>query len=277
MSGVNLRYVASSGNIYGLQDGTLKTRRGANFHDWAWTPSGVALQYGTRVSAFTRPAKVYDATLTLFGTDEEKLAYLEKLHDDFELDVRNVTPGRLVWNDSYIECYATSSKTAPDDSNILVNNQVAFYCPHPFWIKEESRSFHASASGSSEEFLDYDYDYDYDYYSGGSGSSVWTTEFPFKSDFRMVIFGPAVNPGIVINGHTYQVLDVLEASEYVVIDSKAGTVVKTTAGGQKVNAFDLRNKSESVFEKLPPGTLTLNWPGSFGFDLTLYEERSEPR
>ena len=53
--------------------------------------------------------------------------------------------------------------------------------------------------------------------------------------------------------------------------------MKTTAGGQKINAFDLRNKEESVFEQIPPGKLALDWSGTFGFDLTLYEERSEPR
>ena len=277
MSGVNLRYVASSGKEYNLRSIALRTRRSANFHDFQWTPVAVQLQFGARVSAFTRPPKVYDVTLSLIGTEEEKLALLEALHDDLELDVRNLTPGRLMWNDSYIECFATSSNTAPDDSNFIVDNKVSFYCPHPFWIKEETRSFYASASAAEEEFLDYEYDYEYDYYSGGSGSTAWRTGFPFKSDFRMVIYGPAANPGVVINGHTYQVLDVLEESEYLVIDSKAGTVTKTTAGGQQVNDFDLRNKEESVFDKLPPGELAISWPGTFGFDLTLYEERSEPR
>lgn len=276
MSGVNLRYVASSGRSYNLRSDTLRTRSGANFHEWKWDVSAVALQYGTRVSAFTRPAAVYEATLTLFGTTEEKLAQLEALHDDFELDVRNLTPGRLIWNDYYIECYATESSTKPDDSKMLVDNTVSFYCPYPFWIKEETRSFHAR-SGETEAFLDYPYEYPYDYYSGGSGSTIWPTDFPFKSDFCMTIYGPAVNPRILISGHTYQILDTLVASEYVVINSKLGTVVKTTASGQKVNAFDLRNKEESVFEQLPPRSLVISWPGTFGFDLTLYEERSEPR
>ena len=277
MSGVNLRYVASSGRSYNLRSDTLRTRSGANFHDWSWNVEAVGLRHGTRVSAFTRPAAVYEATLSLFGTSQAKLALLEDLHDDFELDVRNLTPGRLTWNDYYIECYATQSKTAPDDSNVIVDNKVRFYCPYPFWIKEESKSFQPQEDETEEPFLDYPYDYPYDYYSGGSGSAVWPTGFPFSSDFRMTIYGPAANPRIVINGHVYQILDSLEASEHVVIDSKLGTVVKTTAGGQKINAFDLRNKEESVFEKLPPGTLSLSWPGTFGFDLTLYEERSEPR
>lgn len=277
MSGVNLRYVASSGRSYNLRSDTLRTRSGANFHDWSWNVEAVKLKHGERVSAFTRPAAVYEATLSLFGTSQEKLALLEALHDDFELDVRNMTPGRLIWNKYYIECFATKSKTAPDGSNMLVDNKVSFYCPYPFWIKEETKSFYAQVSSEEETFLDYPFDYPYDYSSRRSGSATWQTGFPFKSDFKMVIYGPVENPRVVINGHAYQIMDVLGASEYVVIDSKQGTIEKTTASGQKVNAFDLRNKAESVFEQIPEKTLQISWPATFGFDLTLYEERSEPR
>lgn len=277
MSGVNLRYVASSGNIYNLRDGSLRTGADANFHDWAWEVIAVALQYGSRVSGFTRSPQEYEATLSLFGSEESKQKQLEALHDDFELDVRNLTPGRLYWNDYYIDCFARKSTTKPGENNVAVENTVSFYCPDPFWIKEESRSFHPRAGDTGEAFLDYPYDFPYDYYSGISGAETWATGLPFKSDFRMVIYGPATNPSVQINGHAYQVLDILAASEHIVIDSKWGTVEKTTTAGQKVNIFDLRNKEESVFEQLPPGSLQISWEGQFGFDLTLYEERSEPR
>lgn len=277
MSGVDLRYVASSGRSYNLRSDTLKTRSGANFHEWSWGVNAVSLQYGTRVSAFTRPAAVYEATLSLIGTSKEKIALLEALHDDFELDVRNLTPGRLIWNDYYIECYAKESSTKPDDSNMIVDNTVTFYCPYPFWIKEETKSFYPQADASEEAFLDFPYDFPHDYFPGRFGFATWQTGFPFKSDFMMVIYGPATNPRIVINDHVYQIFDVLGETEHIVIDSKYATVEKITSSGQKVNAFDLRNKEESVFEQLPAGTLTISWPGTFGFDLTLYEERSEPR
>ena len=277
MSGVNLRYVASSGRSYNLRSDTLRTRSSANFHKWSWNVEAVSLRYGTRVTAFTRPAAVYEATLSLFGTSKEKQTLLESLHDDFELDVRNLTPGRLIWNDYYIECFATQSTTKPDDSNMIVDNTVSFYCPYPFWIREKTKNFYAQKSEAADTFLDYPFDYPYDYSMRRSGSATWQTGCPFKSDFKMVIYGPAENPRVVINGHVYQILDVLGASEYVVIDSKQGTIEKTTASGQKVNAFDLRNKAESVFEQIPEKTLQISWPATFGFSLTLYEERSEPR
>jgi hypothetical protein len=276
MSGVNLRYVASSGRSYNLRSDTLRLGGDANFHVWKWVAVAVKLKLGTRVTNFTKDPTVYKAKLALFGAPESKTAQLEALHDDFELDIRNLTPGRLMWNDYYIDCFATESSTKPNDNNIIVDNDVSFYCPYPFWVKEESRSFHPSAGGLEETLLDYPYDYAYDY-APGSGSTIWRTDFPFKSDFKMVIYGPAVDPRITINGHVYQVLDTLEASEYVIIDSKKGTIEKTTSGGQKVNAFDLRSKEESVFEQIPAGTLSIVWPETFGFDLTLYEERSEPR
>lgn len=277
MSGVNLRYVASSGRSYNLRSDTLRLGRGTNFHKWKWIATAVALKLGARVTAFKKDPAVYEAELALFGTSESKQKLLDDLHDDFELDIRNLTPGRLIWNDYYIECFATESSTEPDDSNMIVDNTVSFYCPYPFWIKEESRTFKPRTGSIEESFLDYPYDFPYDFYSGISGSETWATGFPFKSDFKMTIFGPAANPRILINGHAYQVFDVIEASEYVVIDSKPGTVEKTTATGQKINIFDLRNKEESVFEELPPGALQISWTGTFGFDLTLYEERSEPR
>lgn len=277
MSGVDLRYVASSGRSYNLRSDTLKTRSGANFHDWKWDAIASQLQIGERVTAFSKKAAVYDVELMLIGTSEEKLAQLDRLHEDFELDLRNVKPGCLIWNDYHIECYATESSTKPDDSNMIVDNTVTFYCPYPFWIKEEKRSFYPQTDASEEAFLDFPFDFPHDYFPGEFGYKTWQTGFPFRSDFKMVIYGPATNPRIVINGHVYQIFDVLEETEHIVIDSKYATVEKTTASGQKANAFDLRNKEESVFEQLPAGTLTISWPGTFGFDLTLYEERSEPR
>ena len=277
MSGVNLKYVASSGREYNLRSETLRTRRGASFHAWKYDPSAVALQHGERVTAFTKDAANYEATLTLFGTEEEKLALLDQMHDDFELDMRDVNPGRLIWNDYYIECFVVECETDPDDSNFLVDNKVSFYCPRPFWIREKTRHFYPIAGDAQEPFLDYPYDYPYDYFSGVSGAVSWPTEIPFESDFLMTIFGPCTDPRILINGHGYQIIDTLEQPERVTIDSKKGTIVKTRANGRTENAFDLRNKAESVFDKVPAGTLQISWPGTFGFDLTLFEERSEPR
>lgn len=275
MSGVNLRYVASSGRAYNLKDRTLRARSKTNFHKWEWGINSVSLQYGNRVSAFTRQATVYEAELSLFGTSESRLKRLEELHNDFELDVRNMTPGRLYWNDYYINCYATKSSTEPDDSNVVVNNTVSFYCPHPFWIKEDKIVLSASeVSGGG--FLDFEYDFPYDFTAPVMGERNVASGFPFASEFRMVIYGAAVNPRITINDYPYVLYTTIAQGSYAVIDSKTKTVMLYGAGGVKTNIFDFRNKSDSIFEKIPPGNLNIAWDASFGVDLTIFRERSEP-
>ena len=272
-----LQYIASSGNVYDLNTRQSILTREANYHVWNWVPNGTELQFGTRIANFSREAAVYTTTLTFTGSTLQRKAIVENLHEDFELDVRNQTPGRIIWGDYYVDCYITASSTAPDDNLIWTDNEITIYCPYPFWIKEETRSFMPQQAAAGQTFLDFEYDFEYDYYSGPVGSELWATGFPFPSKFKMTIFGSCSSPMVTINGHIYQINDTLGATEYVVIDSWSNTIVKHTTAGTEENIFDKRNKASSIFQNIPGGNLLINWSGSFGFDLTLYRERSEPR
>ena len=273
---VPLIYIASSGNEYNLKSDGIRTKK-ANDHSWKWGVNGTTLQFGVRVSEFDRKPAEYETRLIIDGTYGQRKQMLENLHDDFELDVRNKTPGRVIWGDYYIDCYILASSTAPDTNGVWTDNDVTFYCPYPFWIKEESRTFMPQTAPGEQQFLDYAYDYQYDYFYGNPGIAIWQTDFPFASEFKMTVFGPSSDPRVLINGYPYQFFDTLEDTEYVVIESRNNTITKFLASGAQVNIFDLRNKVDSIFKPIPAGTLTFNWSGAFGFDLTLYEERSEPR
>lgn len=273
---VLLKYIASSGNEYNLKTNGIKTRT-ANYHNWNWGVDGTTLQFGTRVANFTREAAVYETQLVFTGTYFETKALIEALHQDMELDVRNGQTGRIVWGDYYIDCYITMSSTQPDENNVYATNDLQIYCPYPFWVKEETKSFTPQEAIVGQEFLDYDYDYEYDYFTGDVGISIWMIDSPFPSEFNMTVYGPAVNPRVSINDHPYQFFDTLESNEYVIIDSRNNTITKYLADGSEVNIFDLRNKDFSIFQQVQGERLVLNWTGGFGFDLTVYEERSEPR
>ena len=92
----------------------------------------------------------------------------------------------------------------------------------------------------------------------------------------MVIYGLAVNPRIVINGYPYVLYTTIPAGSYVIVDSKQRTIMMYGAYGQKTNIFDFRNKTDSIFEKIPAGNLTITWDASFGVNLTIFREKSEP-
>ena len=92
----------------------------------------------------------------------------------------------------------------------------------------------------------------------------------------MVIYGQAVNPRIVINGYAYVLYTTIPAGSYVIIDSRKRTITLYTAG-QKTNLFNFRNKTDSIFKRIPGGNLTIVWDATFGVDITIFHERSEPR
>ena len=269
-----LTYTNSKGEVFNLLSNGLRVKDG-NFHSYQWVPQVISGVLGDSVKGFGKNALHYSTTLCFKGTDAERKAALNAFHAATETDIINQTPGTLTWGDDYVLCYVISSSTYPtDETPSWTLNDIDIYAPYPFWMRDVKRSFFPeSASGTG---LDYPYDYDFDYYQGASGSDTWATGHYAPSEFTLIIYGPAVDPVISVNSHQYGVYDTLSASEYVTIDSRNHTVIKTAGDGTETNLFDYRTKTESVFDKMPPGTLTLTWPGTYGFDLILHEERSEP-
>ena len=133
------------------------------------------------------------------------------------------------------------------------------------------------SESQSSGFLDFMYDFSYDYTAPVIGERFIQTDFPFESEFRMVIFGQAINPTVTINGYSYILYTTVPQGAYVIIDSRAKTIMMYNANGTRTNVFNFRNKTDSVFQKIPAGNLNITWDASFGVDLTIYHERSEPR
>lgn len=270
-----IKYIASSGNEYDLAVNGI-VHRTANYFNWMWAVEGTKRQYGTRVSAFGRDAAEYDAELVIYGTAEERNRIIDNLHTDFENDIRQLKPGRIVWNGYYIDCCITQSTTSPMETWNYINNKVHIYVPYPFWIQESHITLPVSTA-SAGTFLDYPYDYPYDYSPPVMGTRIVSSDFPFASEFKMIIFGQAVNPRITINGYAYLLNMTIPSGAYVVIDSRNKTITQFGNDGTQTNVFNYRNKVNSVFEKIPGGNLTITWDATFGVDLTIYRERSEPK
>ena len=93
----------------------------------------------------------------------------------------------------------------------------------------------------------------------------------------MVIYGLAVNPRIVINGYPYVLYATVPAGAYVVVDSRQKSVMMYNADGTRTDLFNFRNKADSIFQKIPEGNLNISWGASYGVDITVFRERSEPK
>ena len=269
-----IKYIASSGNEYDLTtNGVL--HKSANYYSWKWEVRGTVLKYGIRVADFSRPPAEYDTELVIYGTPAERRRILTALHDDFENDLRKKKPGRIVWGDYYIDCFVMQSQSQPAETWSYISDMIHIYAPHPFWVKEETVSLYPS-SATGGDFLEYPYGYSYDYTMPLPGNVIVASESPFESDFKMIIYGETANPRIAVNGYEYILNATIPANAYAVINSKDHTITLHNNDGTQINLFDFRNKTDSVFQKIPGGNLQIVWDASFGADIIIYRERSEP-
>lgn len=215
-------------------------------------------------------------------TNKNKASYYAALNYFYETvgrDVIDRIPGRLYVGGSYMQCYVIASRKTnwEDDVNVL-DNEIELVSDNPVWITEKSFSFHPSSSAAKAPGSSFPFDFPFDFAGKKKGAAWLQNDHYADSHFKMTIYGESVNPKVTIGGYTYAVRTTVEKNEYLVIDSREGTVVRVQQNGTKINEFDNRSRAEQgVFKKIPEGKLNVNWSGDFGFDVLLYQERSEPQ
>ena len=276
---MTVQYVSSHGKVFDLKNFRMRLKD-ANFHNYAWEYDSAEQQYGIDITRFRKVAKEYEASVIFRGNVEERKENLDLFTEAAEKDIINKTPGKVVYGSYYIRAYVSSSSTYPYDGADWTQRDIIFLCPYPFWIDEEKREFlpvHVNNAKNGTEFLYYPYGYNYDYSDPNGSDIIWSVDHFAPCEFLMTVYGPANNPLVMINGHTYQVYTELKTGEYMVIDSRENMVKKIQGDGTEINLYNSRARQESIFEPVEPGNVRVIWSGEFGFDLTLYCERSEPK
>lgn len=279
---MDIRFVNHNGNEVDLMGGAYKIEESSLFsHSWHYDSDDAASGYGGKIKKFRKGVQNREINIHIEGVGMEsyKQAY-DHLMEIFDEDIIDETAGKLYIDDFYMRCFITDGDPVYFVPGLdMCTYKFKLASEYPFWIHEEFRSFPPISSGSEEEesYLDYEHDYPYDYTMPYGGDVIWSVDHYAPCEFLMTVFGPAVDPRVVINGHPYQVYTTLDTNEYLQIDSRENKVIKYLANGIKQDIYDLRAKQESVFDPITPGNIRVVWSGEFGFDITLYCERSEPR
>lgn len=275
------KYISGTGNEEYVLNQSYEIMIGScNPHSSEWTYESVEKKYGINITSFGKDPLEIPITMKYRGTEQQIYQNADNFFAASERDIINMTPGKLYIGDEYVTGYFISHSSAQSSEFYGVQEELNFLSPYPFWIREEKKSFMPITEGlQTDEFLDYEYDYQYDYSAQSGGGVIWQVDHYAPCEFLMTIFGEAADPRITINGHPYQIYTTLLANEYLQIDSRRNAVTKFLANGTRQDLYDMRAKypNPSVFEPITPGNIAITWPGSYGFDLTLYLERSEPR
>ena len=213
--------------------------------------------------------------IDVFGNRNEFKQNMEHIYSVIAVDSEKGVYGKLYVNDTYLRCNIVTSKKTGWKGFVYSEIELTFVAPELKWIQEVRKNFYPK-SEIEVEGLNFPFNFPFNFSRESRGAEKWKIDHVVPSDFQMIIFGPCDNPKIFINGHPYEMFCSLLENEYLVIDSKQGTITKYGANGIASNAFDERGFEYSVFEKIPSGTLSITWPGSFGFELILFVVRREP-
>lgn len=258
------------------QDGFFVNENDLRDFLWSYTSKN------NRIFSFKKGIGKKKLTVQIACTSEEDgLAKRNALFEVCEKDVRANIHGKFIIGDYYMKCFVIgSAKSEYLYSKRSMKLDLTIATDFPVWVKETTKSFRTSTSqvagGDVGQNLNYPHDYPFDFTSDFAKQKLVNSDF-IATNFRMVIYGPCTNPEIYISGHIYNATVEIAAEEYLVIDSVEKTVMLVRSSGEKVNCFNKRNRESYIFEKILPGANEVAWDGEYGFDVTLLEERSEPK
>lgn len=208
---------------------------------------------------------------------------VDALTEVAEKDIINVTPGRLYAGDSYLKCWLVGTEIGRWVNDLdSISNNLTVRSDYPYWITEKPFSYlKQSQSGAASPWLEFPYEFPYEYAKAKNIQYIQNNGY-VASGFRMIIYGPCINPLVRIAGHVYELLTTLYDGEYAIIDSstrysKDRKIIKVKNDGSQEDIFNCRNTESEIWQKIPPGRSIVSWSGAFGFDVILFNERGTPR
>lgn len=273
---MRIAYVNSQGKTFEFTNNKYIKIEDADLHKTSYGYTGRQLLIGTTVDQIIKEPCTYPVKLLFLGSAKTRAQNMDELADAAAYDRKHLVMGKLIRDEWSIDCYIMDEDGYPDDSRYgATAKDISFFCPRTVWTKENVYSF-ISTEIASNHNKDYPGKYPHRYANSDGDGYIINPNY-MESNFKINIFGPVINPQVCIGENTYLVNVILEDGEYVTIDSRSKTVVKVLTNGEKVNAFHNRKKGTDFFAKIQTGRQYVSWTGKFVFDITIYEERSEPK
>lgn len=267
----SVKYINHLGEVLSFgSDGLFVNEN--ELHDFEWNVESI----NNTITGFSKGIQQKRVPARIACSSEaEGIAKRNLLFEIPEKDVIANEYGKLWINGYYCECYVIKSQKAKYSAmGRYMADMLTIATDRPYWIKETEFTF--IKGDAQSEGKDYPYDYPYDYAGFSMRQSLDNPAF-YDANFRMSIFGPVVNPAVYIGEHLYQVESEVPAGSYLTIDSIAHTITIIDGEGNKVNAFNARNRDSYIFEKIPAQSSDISWDNTFDFTITICEERSVPK
>lgn len=270
MATSRLDYVGSTGEVVRL-DGELSyvgTGLGVRGRQWSYELSRRSVRQASRDAR--------EATLTV---DYLTTGAADAARRVMDRDVALGTPGTLVSGEWSQRAYVVAQEPT-DRYHGWVRADLTVLLLDGVWRRLVTTSYGKGEAGSDHGKA-YDYGYGYDY-APPSNSRTVAVDAPAPCPIRLVVFGYAHNPELTIGGNVYRFDVEVPTGGYLVVDTRPDpTVTLVDSAGREADAFACAHRGaglgsgEYAFQPVAPGTQTVGWDDSFGFDLGVYLEEGE--
>jgi hypothetical protein len=107
-----------------------------NLHQKSWNYDSTEKRYGIRISQFKKDPIEIPMVLKFKGRRTDIVDTLNKFYDITEYDILQKSPGKLYFNDWYLECFILEDSTEPEEESYGVAKEITAFAPYPFWIRE---------------------------------------------------------------------------------------------------------------------------------------------
>lgn len=244
---------------------------------WKYDTTGNKVRNRSTIDQIYKTAESITLTLSIFAdSPEEYEECMERFERITERDIYSETPGKLWVNGYYLECFILSETPKEyEELFCAVENDIEIVAPYHFWISMKEEEFNIVETTSTNNKT---YQGRYPYrYANNTRSRYIINENQLESNFKLIEYGPTVNPSVKIGEHVYLVYIILEEGERLEIDTRLETIKKIKRNGDEVNAFHNRQQKKIFFRRIKTGRLEIMWTGNFKFDLIIYDERSVPK
>lgn len=288
----NIKYISSNGIEFNLLDFDYAKLEKANFHKIKWAYESTARQYGIILNRFTKSAQSFECTFKFKGDPDKRKQQIDKLIFETETDIATMRPGRIYWNEQYIDVYLTVHDTHPVDSGMTWTEiEGTFLAPYPFWIEEQY--YHIDPADydwlpqrddnkgfPKNRHISYAYTYSYPYV-GNAGT--FYLDSPLGANIKSIFYGPVSDfVSIYIAGHMYKVNYPLRSGQKLIVDTRDTTPLSqkcyvVNENDTETNVFDYRDPNSALFQRMPGGEVSIFMDKAYKADFTLFIERSAPR
>lgn len=250
------------------------------FRSYSW---GYEMSNGSVATISRAEIEIETSIGITSDTEQQGADLLDRLVKAFEYDVRAGVAG-IVEIDGYeARAFVFTGALAVDEMVGLfeISMTANFLVQRSEWVREISFPFIPGDTGSDGTGLNYPHNFPYNFRSSASRTYI-DNPSTYPSDVRITIFGPTVNPSIMIGANRYGVDCEVERGGRLVIDGRdRSKIALYDKYGNETNVFGSRLRGSSgsgtyIFEKVSSGYSPVTWDESCRMEIVVYDERSMP-